>query len=55
MKLDNKNFTYDYVVDESLIKKNEEIAKTSSERLEDLKKNNPDVAGMISDSDFMQV
>ena len=55
VKLDNKNFTYDYVVDESLIKKNEEIAKTSSERLEDLKKNNPDVAGMISDSDFMQV
>ena len=54
-KLDNKNFCYEYVVDESLVKKNEELIKTSSERLEDLKKNNPDVAGMLSDGDFTQV
>ena len=54
-KLDNRNFCYDYVVDESLVKKNEEIIKTSSERLDDLKKNNPDVAGMLKDGDFTQV
>ena len=55
VKLDNRNFHYDYVVDESLVKKNEETMKTASERLDDLRKNNPDVAGMLIDGDFTQV
>ena len=54
-KLDNGSFNFNFVVDENLVEKNTEVAKTTSERLDELKKNNPEVAGMLSDGDFTQV
>ncbi|MBQ6277761.1 MAG: DNA polymerase III subunit gamma/tau [Bacteroidales bacterium] len=54
-KLDNGSFNFNFVVDEDLVEKNTEVAKTTSERLDELKKNNPEVAGMLSDGDFTQV
>ena len=54
-KLDNGSFNFNFVVDENLVEKNNEVAKTTSERLDELKKSNPEVAGMLSDGDFTQV
>ena len=54
-KLDNKNFCFSYVVDENLVEKNSEIVKTTSERLEDMLKGNPNVAAIVNDGDFTQV
>ena len=54
-KLDNGSFNFNFVVDENIVDKSNEVAKTASERLDELKKNNPEVAGMLSDGDFTQV
>ena len=54
-KLDNRNFSFSYVVDENLVEKNSEVVKTTSERLNDILKSNPDVAGLVNEGDFTQV
>jgi len=53
-KIDNGSFEFSFVVDESLAAKNIVTVKSPSEQLSDIRKNNPDVAGLISDSDFSQ-
>ncbi len=53
-KLDNRFFNFNYVVDEGLIERESKQVKTKSEQLEELKKTNPDVAGVIADGGFIQ-
>ncbi len=53
--LDNRNFDFEYIVDESLIITENQIVKTQSEMLEDIKNSNPSVNGIIIDGDFSQV
>ena len=54
-KLDNRSFDFNYIVDEALLAREKEVVKTQSEQIDDLKKNNPDVAGIIADGGFSQV
>ena len=54
-KLDNKNFTFVYEVDDSLVEKMDRVVKTLSEQFDDMLNTNPEVSKLVVDGDFSQV